>query len=132
MPSKFSIRLAGVLFASAAISLAAANAGYARGGGGHSGAPSAGNAMAQPNHGPGSSHNPIVYHPVHGPGSSHNPIVVQSQGTVTVRDHRRPCYYHCNSPYHLDLSTAEGGRKVTSINGRYPDNGNTNRDHRSH
>ncbi len=84
MTTQFSIKALAVLLASAAISLAASNAGYAHGGGSHGGS-SSGSGTAQPVHGPGSSHNPIVYHPVHGPGSSHNPILAT---TPVVRDHR--------------------------------------------
>lgn len=114
MNPKISIKVVAVLLASFAISLAGANASYARGGGGHGGPHTGGNTTAQPVHGPGSSHNPIVYHPVHGPGSSHNPILATKP---VVRDHRNHGSYHGGGLYHGGPSP-EGGVTVTSTSGR--------------
>lgn len=122
------IRLAAVLLASTAISLAASQSGYAHGGhGGSSHDPVHGPGSSHnpivyhPVHGPGSSHNPIVYHPVHGPGSSHNPIVYHP----VVRDHRHP---QCGGGFRRYCPNAPGGVYVTttgSRGGRYSDSGDT-------
>jgi hypothetical protein len=133
MSIKPGTRLVAVLLASAAISVAASQSGYAHGGHGGSSHPpvhgpgSSHNPIVyHPVHGPGSSHNPIVYHPVHGPGSSHNPIVYNP----VVRDHRHPP--QCSGGFHPHcrpmLGNAPGGVIVTatgSRGGRYAGGGDT-------